>query len=593
MSNVSHFVTTDNTTLDIVAKTGRGLIRATMESTSTSTAFVASADGVTELYDGLTIVLKNTVVASASGCTLKLNTLDAKGIWLSQSNSACTTHFELNTTYIFIYDATNARWELQQGRDTNSNTVGRTIYTAYTNVTSGTNGLKKYSLFARTANGKYTSFTTNSGTGTKTFDTTTQFDFSNIFYYPSADDLAANSLTADSTLYSQIESINLRYSFTGVTTSSSTSVLTAKLPVYLCVTSDGKLVSPYYTQSPTSSTTTYYILLGYMRDSYRMDLLIYNPMYSYDGTSFKLVQYADNKVSKSGDTMTGDLTVNAEVKPKNDLHFQDCGSTTQETDWPNNAVEPGITWKEDGYGDKFEIRPHFKGFDDDNFLGINASTGAAGTNPNVTNIAKLSPSGDLTLYPDVDEGGTGHKNYIVRLGESTFGSFKEGALQISSPSAENNIGFFGASSGSFGAVLDFGVYDASRGHFNSVSMETNNGTPLVTVSSREAWIKALGLGGSSFTFNNWHNIFIYRKDTSYLYIYVPGFYAKGKTDNTEYTASGTITCSSIILGSGTTGGNLTASKVVARSWGSEFYFTFTSSFGSTAGAAVFNGTVTI
>lgn len=313
MSNVSHFVTSDNTTLDIVAKTGRGLIRATMESTSTSTAFVASADGVTELYDGLTIVLKNTVVASASGCTLKLNTLDAKGIWLSQSNSACTTHFELNTTYIFIYDATNTRWELQQGRDTNSNTVGRIIYTTYTNVTSGTNGLKKYSLFARTTNGKYTSFTTNSGTGTKTFDTTTQFDFSNIFYYPSGEDLAANSLTADSTLYSQIESINLRYSFSGVTTSSSTSVLTAKLPVYLCVTSDGKLVSPYYTQYPTSSTTTYYILLGYMRDSYRMDLLIHNPMYSYDGTSLKLVQDVirtdvDNKVSKSGDTMTGDLS---------------------------------------------------------------------------------------------------------------------------------------------------------------------------------------------------------------------------------------------------------------------------------------------
>ena len=316
-----------------------------------------------------------------------------------------------------------------------------------------------------------------------------------------------------------------------------------------------------------------------------------------------------NDSSYSGETFIENIFTEREADPKvsyvkinacdenieisDDLKFSDCDSTSQESNWPNNAVEPGITWKENGYGDKFEIRPHFKGFDDDNFLGINASTGAAGTDPDVTNIAKLSPSGDLTLYPDVDEGGTGHKNYIIRLGESTFGSFKEGALQISSPSAENNIGFFGASSGSFGAVLDFGVYDASRSHFNSVNMETNNGTSSITLSDSAAWIKALGLGGSSFTFNNWHNIFIYRKDTNYVYIYVPGFYAKGKTDNTEYTTSGTVTCSSIILGSGTTGGNLTSSKVVARSWGSEFYFTFTSSFGSTAGAAVFSGTVTI
>lgn len=470
MGNVSK-INDGNTIHDIIAKTGRGLIRATMESTSTSTAFVASADGVTELYNGLTIVLKNTVVASASGCTLKLNTLDAKRIWLSQSNSYCTTHFAKNQTYIFIYDATNARWELQQGRDTDANTW---------------RGIK--------VNG-------TAILGTSPLSGPINF-------------VAGTNVTLTSTALDDQYDVNISAS---------------------------------------------------------------------DNT----------KVSKSGDTMTGNLTVNAEVKPQNDLHFQDCGSTTQETDWPNNAVEPGITWKENGYGDKFEIRPHFKGFDDANFLGINAATGAAGTDPDVTNIAKLSPSGDLTLYPDVDEGSYGHKNYIVRLGESTFGSYKEAALQISSPSAENNIGFFAATSGPFGAMLDFGAYDASRDQFNTVTMETNNGTPSVIVSSREAWIKALGLGGSSFTFNNWHNIFLYRKDTSYVYIYVPGFYAKGKTDNTEYTASGTITCSSIILGSGTTGGNLTASKVVARSWGSEFYFTFTSSFGSSAGAAVFNGTVTI
>ena len=67
-----------------------GLIRATMGNTSTSTAFVATANEITSLYDGLTIVVKNTVVASESGCTLNLNGLGAKRIWLSQANGYCT-----------------------------------------------------------------------------------------------------------------------------------------------------------------------------------------------------------------------------------------------------------------------------------------------------------------------------------------------------------------------------------------------------------------------------------------------------------------------------------------------------------------------
>ena len=90
------------TTYDIIAKTGRGIVRGTMNTTtSTSTAFVVSADsGIESLYDGLTIAVKNTKVASASGCTLNLNGLGAKSIWLSQSNSACTTHWGLNQTYL-------------------------------------------------------------------------------------------------------------------------------------------------------------------------------------------------------------------------------------------------------------------------------------------------------------------------------------------------------------------------------------------------------------------------------------------------------------------------------------------------------------
>ena len=67
MANLDQIQLPDNTTYDIISKTGRGLVRATMNDTiSTSTAFVVEASGITSLYDGLTIVVKNTKVASAS-----------------------------------------------------------------------------------------------------------------------------------------------------------------------------------------------------------------------------------------------------------------------------------------------------------------------------------------------------------------------------------------------------------------------------------------------------------------------------------------------------------------------------------------------
>lgn len=123
MSNVSQLKGTDNTTYDIVSKIGRGLVRATMDSTSTSTAFKVTADGITELYEGLAIIVKNTVIASASGCTLQVNNLTAKGMVRSIGGTAVTTHWALNAEYIFIYNGTS--WVMQMGYDSNSDTKVR------------------------------------------------------------------------------------------------------------------------------------------------------------------------------------------------------------------------------------------------------------------------------------------------------------------------------------------------------------------------------------------------------------------------------------------------------------------------------------
>ena len=127
-------VTAGGETYDIVSKISRGLVRATMESTSTNKAFVITAPGITELYDGCTVIVKNTVIASTKNCTFNLNNLGAKRIWLSQDNVYCTTHWGLNQDQIFVYDATNTRWEFWQGRDANTDTkVRQTLLSTDTN----------------------------------------------------------------------------------------------------------------------------------------------------------------------------------------------------------------------------------------------------------------------------------------------------------------------------------------------------------------------------------------------------------------------------------------------------------------------------
>ena len=285
MSNISKITTPNGTTYDIAAKIARGIVRATMETTSTATAFVVTADGITSLYDGLTIVAKNTVVASASGCTINLNNLGAKGIWTSQSNTACTTHWAKNETYIFVYDGTNGRWELQQGRNTDSNDV-TTLRSYYTRFKAAYGGIRSYGLFAKLRDSDtYSSFTTTSGKGSKTYNTTNAFDLSKIYYYNSSADVAEGSYTGNNTTTNAVSLVDMRYTLNGVTTSATT-VLKAQKPVYLLFNKDCKLCSPYFTQDiynldfddPSDWGVEYAVLIGIMYDNYRMDLLVVNPI---------------------------------------------------------------------------------------------------------------------------------------------------------------------------------------------------------------------------------------------------------------------------------------------------------------------------
>ena len=290
------------------------IVRGTMNNDSSSaTAFVVNApSAVNILYDGLTFIIKNTKVASASGCTLNINNLGAKRIWTSQSNGYCTTHWGLNQTYLFVYDATNDRFELQQGRDTDNNDT-YTVRPYYTHPKASGNGIKQYSLFARlqgTASAStesvtmdldlYSSFTSNNGTGTKTY-TNNIFDITKLYYYTGSGNVASGSTIGDNTFSYQNTSVDLRY-----TLNITTSTLTANKPIYLVFMAIdagnpiyGQIANtvessfPVYTQdigavltlAHGSSTLEAFIprlrfvYVGIPRNGYLVDLLIDNPAY--------------------------------------------------------------------------------------------------------------------------------------------------------------------------------------------------------------------------------------------------------------------------------------------------------------------------
>ncbi|MCQ2276354.1 MAG: hypothetical protein MJZ87_05370 [Bacteroidales bacterium] len=97
---------------------------AVCDSSSTSTAKTVTIPGVTSLYDGLAIYVKNNSVASASGVKLNVNSLGAKPIYRSNASAtAITNHMAASGTYLLIYNSSRVSggcWDLFVGYDANT-----------------------------------------------------------------------------------------------------------------------------------------------------------------------------------------------------------------------------------------------------------------------------------------------------------------------------------------------------------------------------------------------------------------------------------------------------------------------------------------
>ena len=142
MAYISAIKSPDNTTYDIKSYKTMAIPSGTVDSASTATAFTATIDGITALYDGVCVWLKNGVVKSASGCTLNINQLGAKPIYQSMSAStAVSTTFDVGYTMLFIYNSTRVSggcWDMVYGYYTKSYHIALDPNTTTGTATTGT-----------------------------------------------------------------------------------------------------------------------------------------------------------------------------------------------------------------------------------------------------------------------------------------------------------------------------------------------------------------------------------------------------------------------------------------------------------------------
>lgn len=268
-----------------------------VDSTSTSTVFTATIDGITELRDGVCCYLRNGYIASASGCTLNINNLGAKPMYItSNSSTRVTTQFSVGYTYLFVYNSSRVEdgcWDLYQGV---------TVATASAQYIGGNSGstlpaaqkFYRYRILFTSADGTHyvpanTSTSTNA-TASRTVNQTPINPFGTILYYNTTAAINAEAIVSNTNAYVMF-GMTLGYSFnrTGAALT-----LTTNTPVYIkCAPqSDGSAIidadNPYVQALPTTDDGKIYIYLGNAYSATAVQLVPNHPVYYYKDGAIRL-----------------------------------------------------------------------------------------------------------------------------------------------------------------------------------------------------------------------------------------------------------------------------------------------------------------
>ena len=269
--------------------------------TSTATAFTATVPGITELKDGVCMLLYNGVVTSASGFTIDVNGLGAKPSYnnMTMGNDVTptsptrdTTIFNINYAFLFVYSETlvsGGCWIGYRGYDANTNTIGCQIRTNSQQLKI-TDKMYRYRLmFTGVAEDTLVpanSSSSTNATSARTPITTPINPHGPIYYYGYTTAIEAGSKPGTSYYWQQYV-VTLGYSFTA-------STLTVSKSLYLKCTpqADGSAVidptTPYTQTLPTTNDGYIYIFLGVATSTTSFELNLEHPIYYHDGTALRI-----------------------------------------------------------------------------------------------------------------------------------------------------------------------------------------------------------------------------------------------------------------------------------------------------------------
>lgn len=267
-----------------------GLPYGVVDGTSTATAFTVTISGITTLYDGLCILVKNNVIASKADCTLNVNGLGAKRIhYNTAANSQITTQWTATMTAMFYYDSTRnssaGAWVMFYGYDSNTNTIGYQVRSNSSSLPMTSIVYRYRLLFTSADNAHFVPANNSTSTNATTARSVCQDKinpFGRIVYYGTTASVAAGSRPSTSNLW-DMYAFTLGYSFQ----KSPNYVLTLWKPVYLkCAPqSDGSAIidstTPFVQDLPTTEDGKIYIHLGVAYSETQIELLLHHPVFWY------------------------------------------------------------------------------------------------------------------------------------------------------------------------------------------------------------------------------------------------------------------------------------------------------------------------
>lgn len=279
-----------------------------LDSTSTSTVMTATVPGITELKDGVMMLLYNGVVTSASGFTINVNGLGAKPCYnnMTLGNPVTptnptrdTTIFNINYAFIFVYSETlvsGGCWIGYRGYDANTNTIGYQLRTNSSTMKTADKFYRYRLLFTSADGTKWipanTSTSTNA-TASRTPNTRAIDPFGEIVWYGTTTVIEANAAVTAAQLWQEYSGsyTAIGYSFNNT---GAAQTMTSNAPIYIKCTpqADGSAIidptTPYTQTLPSTDDGKIYIYLGRAYSATNFEITMNHPVYYHDGTGIKL-----------------------------------------------------------------------------------------------------------------------------------------------------------------------------------------------------------------------------------------------------------------------------------------------------------------